>query len=108
MWEYIWLELVDTVDENLDKYQLMQSKAGEKIIKESLKTSFGYYLCCSRLIQKAPKDVYEWWVSTPTPCMLQNKYDSSYHDRCWDKFFNKVIGGFVPTVIKGGRNKFGS
>ncbi|WP_069997836.1 hypothetical protein [Cellulosilyticum sp. I15G10I2] len=108
VWEYIWVELVDPVDESIDKQELMRSKAGEKLIKESIKSQFGYFLCCSGLIQKAPKDIYEWWVRTATPCMLQSKHEGAYHDRCWEKFFNKIIAGFVPTVIKGGSNKFGN
>lgn len=108
VWEYIWLEVVDPIDESVDKHQLMRSKNGEKFIKEAIKGHFGYFLCCSGLIQKTPKDIYDWWIRTPSPCMFQNKYQDSYHDRCWENFFNKVIAGFAPTVIKGGRKKFGN
>ena len=102
VWEYIWLEVCDPVDDSIDKLKFMRSSKGEQLVKSAIKTNFEYHLCNSGLIEKVPKDIYDWWLNTPSPCMMQQKY-KGYCDRCWDKFLNKNIAGFAPEMIIGGK-----
>lgn len=101
-WEYIWLSVVEPVDESINKKEFLKKKDAEKIIKESIKARFGYHLCCSDLPQKMPEEVYNWWLNHYTPCMINHDCPNK-HDRCWNEFLNKVVGGFVPEIIRGGK-----
>lgn len=101
VWEYIWMNAVKTEDETINKAEVMEKRDGEKIIKDSLRNHFGFHLCLSGLYEKVPEEVREWWVNTPTPCMM--KKEKRMCDNCWEGFLDRRVGGFVPLVIKGGR-----
>lgn len=101
VWEYIWMNVVETEDKTINKEEIMKQHEGERIIKDSIRYHFGFHLCLSGLYDKMPEEIKEWWRHIPTPCMLKKeKYTC---DKCWENFLNKRIGGFVPLVIKGGR-----
>lgn len=104
VWEYIWLNVVEPVDESIDKKEFLKKEHAEKIIKESIKVASkdSYWLCVSGLIQEMPEEIYNWWVNHYSLCMI-NPNDPAHCDKCWNEFFNKVVGGFKPMIIKGGK-----